>query len=206
MKQRRLAVCCYLTGENEETKDRERYFDYLKHPNDFRHFAPEVFDQLAEFDRARGGVVDSLTELQTRKILGNAFFLREEVPKQASLRRLWVDELVRSVRGANAVFLDPDYGIEGKRLTNKHVALPEIAAFRLPERALIIGHRQSGRKSEVKFLADRIRSIGCAPVEIIRVRLGTSRLYVIADHDSAMSELIATFVRKWGDRIKAYGG
>jgi hypothetical protein len=206
MKQRRLAVCCYLTRENEETEDRDRHFDYLKHPNDFRHFAPEVFDQLAEFDRARGGVVDTLTELQTSKILGNAFFLREEVPKRASLRRLWADELVRSVRGANLVFLDPDYGIEGKRLTNKHVALAEIAALRLPERALIIGHRQSGRKSEVKFLADRMRSLGCDPVEIIRLRLGTSRLYVIADHDAAMTELIATFVRKWGIRVKSYRG
>ena len=40
MKDRRLAVCWYLTGENWETKDRERHFDYAKHPEDFRHFAP----------------------------------------------------------------------------------------------------------------------------------------------------------------------
>jgi hypothetical protein len=206
MKDRRLAVCCHLAGENEETKDRERHFDYLKHPNDFRHFAPALFDQLAEFDGGRRGVVDPLTELQTSKILGNAVFLRKEVPKRVSLRRLWVAELVASVRGANLVFLDPDYGIEGKRLTNRHVALAEIAALRLPDRPLIISHRQSGRKSEVKFLADQMRSLRCDPVEIIRLRLVTSRLYVIADHDSAMSDLIASFVRKWGSRIKSYRG
>jgi hypothetical protein len=206
MKHRRLAFCCYLTGGNEETKDRERHFDYLKYPEDFRHFAPEVFDQLAEFCGGRRGVVDPLTELQTSRILGNAVFLRKEVPKGASLRRLWVDELVGSVCGANLVFLDPDYGIEGKRLTNRHVALAEIAALKLPGRALIIGHQQSGRRSEVKFLADRMRSLGCDPVEIIRLRLVTSRLYVIVDHDSAMSDLIATFVRKWGHRVKSYRG
>jgi hypothetical protein len=204
MKDRRLAVCWYLTDESEETKDLERHFDYLKRPDDFRHFAPELFDQLAEFDGGSGGIVDPLTELQMSKILGNAVFLRKEVPKRVSLRRLWVDELVASVRGFNLVFLDPDYGIESKQLTNRHVALAEIAALRLPDRALIIGHRQSGRKSEVKFLADQMRSLGCDPVEIIRVRLGTSRLYVIADHDSAMRELVARFVRKWGDRTKAY--
>ena len=107
-------------------------------------------------------------------------------------------------RGTNLVFLDPDCGIQGKRLTTGHVALAEIAALRSPDRALIIGHQQSGRRSEVKFLADQMRSLGCDPVEIVRLRLVTSRFYVIADHDSAMTELIATFVRRWGDRIKAY--
>jgi len=163
-----------------------------------------VFDQLAEFVGGSGGVVDPLTELNTRKILGNALFHRKEVPKGGSLRRLWVDELVGSARGANLVFLDPDCGIEGKRLTNKHVALAEIAALRLPGRALIIGHRQSGRRSEVKFLADQMRSLGCDPIEIIRLRLGTSRLYVIASHDSVMAELVATFARKSGNRAQHY--
>src|SRR5215467_7574064 len=204
MKDRRLAVCWYLTGENEETADRERHFDFLRHPDDFRHLAPEVFDQLAEFPAASGGVVDPFAKLQASGMLGNAVFIRHEVPKRVSLRRPWIDELVASVRGTNLVFLDRDHGIEGERLTNKHVALTEIAALRLPGRALIIGHRQSGRKSEVKFLADRMRSLGCDPVEIIRLRLVTSRLYIIADHDSAMTELIATFVRKWGNRIKSY--
>ena len=206
MKNRHLAVCWYLTGENEERKDRERHFDYLKHPDDFRHFAPELFDQLAEFDGGSGGVVDPLVELQMTGILGNAVFLRKKVPKRVSLRRLWADELVCSVRGANLVFLDPNYGIEGSRLTNRHVALAEIAALRQRDRALIIGRRQSGRRSVVKFLADRMRSVGCDPVEIIRLRFAASCFYVIADHDSAMAELIATFARKWGNRVKSYKG
>jgi hypothetical protein len=58
----RLAVCCYLMGGKYETKDRDRHFDYLKRPEDFRHFAPEIFDRLAAFD---GGVVDPLAKLQT---------------------------------------------------------------------------------------------------------------------------------------------
>ncbi len=112
--------------------------------------------------------------------------------------------LLNSVRDANLVFLDPDSGIQGKRLTTSHVALAEIAALRLPDRALIIGHQQSGRRSEVKFLADQMRSLGCDPVEIVRLRLVTSHFYIIADHDAAMTELIAAFARKWGDRIRSY--
>ncbi len=204
MKDRRLAVCWYLSSESVEAKDRDRHFDYLKRPDDFRHFAPEVFDQLVEFDGGSRALIDPLTELHMSKILENAVFLRQEVPRRAPLRRQWFDTLVDSVRGTNLVFLDPDCGIQGKRLTTGHVALAEIAALRLPDRALIIGHQQSGRRSEVKFLADQMRSLGCDPVEIIRLRLVTSRFYVIADHDSAMTELIATFVRRWGDRIKSY--
>jgi hypothetical protein len=201
MKDRRLAVCCYLTGGKYETKDRERHLDYLERPEDFRHFAPEVFDRLAAFD---DGVDDPLAKLQASGILGNAVFLRKEVPKRVSVRRLWGHELAASVGSADLVFLDPDRGIEGKRLTNRHVALAEIKALRLPGRALIIGHRPSGRKSEVKFLADQMHSLGCDPVEIIRLRLFSSHLYVIADHDSAMTASIATFARKWGARAKSY--
>ena len=178
MRDRRLAVCCYLRSENDEAKDRERHFDYLKHRDEFRHFAPELFDQLTEFDGGRRSVAAPLTELQTSKMLGNAVFLSKQVPKQVSLRRRWVDELVASAHGANLVFLDPDHGIQGKRLTDRHVALAEIAALRLPHRALIISHQQSDRQSEVKLLADRMRSHGRDPVEIIRLRLVTSRFYV----------------------------
>jgi hypothetical protein len=204
MKDRRLAVCWYLTGESGEAKDRERHFDYLKRPDEFRHFAPEVFDDLLEFDGGRAAFIDPLAELHLSRMLGNAVFLRQEVPRHASLRQQWLDVLVDSVRGTNLVFLDPDCGIQGKRLTTGHVALAEIAALRESNRALIIGHQQSGRRSEVKFLADQMRSIGCDPVEVIRLRLVTSRFYVVADHDAAMTALIGTFVKKWGDRVKSY--
>lgn len=204
MRDRRLAVCWYRTEDGDATKDRDRHFDYLKRPEDFRHLAPDVFDQLVEFDGGSRALIDPLTELHTSRILENAVFLRQAVPHRVSLRREWRGTLVESVRGTDLVFLDPDVGIQGKRLTTGHVALDEISALRSPERALIIGHQQSGRRSEVKFLFDQMRSLGCDPIEIIRLRLVTSRFYVIVDHDSAMTELIATFVRKWGDRIKYY--
>jgi hypothetical protein len=204
MKDRRLAACWYLTGESIVAKDRDRHFDYLKRRDEFRHFAPEVFDKLLEFDGGSRARLDPLAELHMSRILGNAVFFRQEVPQRAALRRQWLDTLVGSAHGANLVFLDPDVGIEGKRLTPSHVALAEIAALRLPDRALIIGHQQSGRRSEVKFLARQMRSLGCDPVEIIRLRLVAPRFYVIADHDPVMSERIKTFVRKRGDRTKSY--
>ena len=201
---RRLAVCWYLTGASDRTQTRERHFDYLNRPDAFRHLAPELYDQLLEFDRNRHSLADPLTVLQSSGILENVVFVRQEVPQKASLRPAWAARLANSVHGADLVFLDPDNGIEGRRLTNRHVALAEIAVLRQEGRALIIGHHQSGRKAEVKYLADRMKSLSCDVVEIVRLRLVMSWLYVIVDHDTAMTELISTFVRRWGSLAKSY--
>lgn len=204
MKGRRLAVCWYLSGDKKTSKDRDKHFNYLRRPGDFRHFDPDVFDRLVQFDGGSRAQIDPLTELHRSRILESAVFLRHQVPSRASLRGKWLDVLVNSVGSANLVFLDPDAGIQGKRLTPGHVALTEITALRSPDRALIIGHRHSGRRSEVKFIGDQMRSLGCNPIEIVRLRLVTSRFYVITDHDPAMVEMIEAFVRKWGDRVKSY--
>ena len=204
MQNRRLAVCWYLTGAGDGMRGQDKYFDYLGRPGEFRHLAPELFDQLAELVAGRRAVADPLTALQRSGVLENAVFLRQEVPKKASLRPLWAEWVVNSVNGANLVFLDPDNGIQGQRLTHRHVAFAEIAALRQKDRVLIIGHHQSGRKGEVKYLADQMKSLGCDSVEIVRLRLVTSCLYVILDQDMAMTELTATFVRKWGNWAKSY--
>jgi hypothetical protein len=204
MQGRRLAVCLYLTSANGALKDPGRHFDYLRRPEEFRHLAPELFDQFAELAASRSSTTDPLTALQMSGVLKNAAFHRHEVPKQTSLRPLWAELLVNSVGDANLVFLDPDRGIQGNRLTDRHVALREIAALRLKDRALVIGHRQSGRRAEVKYLADQMKSLGFDLVEIVRLRLATSYLFVILDQDELMAEVIATFARKWGNWVKSY--
>jgi hypothetical protein len=204
MKDRRLAVCWYLTGANGKTPVPAGQFDYLMRRDDFRPLAPEVFDRLEHIVGGIQTIADPVTALQKSGILEGAFFLRSEVPERVAERRRWIAGLVNSVGGANLVFLDPDNGIQGRRLTPKHVALAEIAALRRQDRALVIAHRQSGRRAEAKFLADQMRSLGCDPVEIIRIRLATSRFYVIADHDAAISDLIAAFSKKWGNWVRSY--
>jgi hypothetical protein len=204
MQGRRLAVCWYLTGDIDQTTNQDRYFEYLTRPHAFRHLAPELYDQLVEFLRNRHGLADPLAALQTSGVLRDAIFIRREVPKKASSRLLWAEGLANLVTGANLVFLNPDNGIEGRRLTKRHVALAEIAALRQKDRALIIGHHQSGRRAEVKYLADQMKSLGCDIVEIVRLRLVTSCLYVIVDHDRTMTELAATFVRRWGSLARSY--
>jgi hypothetical protein len=204
MQGRRLAVCFCLSGANGEGTDKTRHFDYLSQPDKFRHLAPELFDQLAEFAISRTSSPDPLFALRTSGILRDALFVRHRVPRQASLRPAWAELLVNSVGDADLVYLDPESGIQGNRLTNRHVALDEIAALRAKDRVLIVGHHQSGRKAEVKYLADRMKSLGCELVEIVRLRLVASHLFDIQDQDETMSEATAIFARRWGDWVRSY--
>ena len=201
---RHLSICMYLSGTNDEMIDRKKHFNYLSRPDEFRHLAPDLFDQLADYVGDHCSVNDPLMALQLSRVLENAVFLRHQVPAKTSHRSLWTEVLVNSVNGSNFVFLDPYNGIQGKRLTSRHVALAEIAALRRKDRVLVVAHRQSGRKAEVKYLADRIKSTGCDAVEIVRLRLVASCLYAILDQDEAMAEATASFVKKWGNWAKSY--
>ena len=69
------------------------------------------------------------------------------------------------------------------RLTPRHVALAEI---------------------EVRSIAERLRSIGCERLEIVRFRLVSSQFYVIVDYDSALDARISSFAKKWGNWVKIY--
>ena len=203
MEGRRLAICWYLTGQSNHEHER-RYFDYLDRPGDFRHLAPEIFDVLKEITSDNRSETSRIAALENSGLLNGALFHSKKVPKRASLRQLWAKELIESTSEADLVFLDPDNGIQGRRITPKHVALAEIAALRRQGRALVIVQRQSGRQAEPKFIAEKLKSLGCRRIELIRFRLVSSRFFVVADHDVAISERIASFSRKWGNWIQTY--
>jgi hypothetical protein len=198
-----LAVCWYLTN-GESGGKHDKSFDYLKRPDEFRHLAPEIFDALTSLvERAPGGT-RGVDALEASGLLADAIFHRTMVPRPLRLRRAWSEQLVQAVREAGLVFLDPDNGIEGTRLSPKHVALSELAALRRHDRTLVFVQRQTGRPSEVSFLANRLWSIGCRRIELVRFRLVASRFCIVTDHDDAMAERIADFARKWGKWVTMY--
>jgi hypothetical protein len=197
---RRLAVCWYMNGQQNEAAHQDRSFAYLRRPDDFRHLAPKVFDTLREIVDGTPPYCRRIRTLEA--LLDGSVFHGREVPRRASSRAIWSKQLIESVGEADLVFLDPDNGIQGKRLTPKHVALFEISALRRPGRALVIAQRQLGRRAGV--LAEQLQALGCRRIELIRFRLVSSRFYVVADHDLAMSDRIASFARKWGDWVKTY--
>ncbi len=201
---RRLAICWYVTRQRNEPARDDRYFAYLERPDEFRHFAPEIYDALRAIVHGARPDPSGITALQASGLLEGALYHSIVVPQRVLRRKSWGEELVRAIDDADFVFLDPDNGLQGKRLTPKHVALAEIAALRRPQRMIILGQRQSGRRSEPKYLAECMRSLGCARIELIRFRLVSSRFYIVADHDPVVSEQIAVFARKWGNWVSTY--
>jgi hypothetical protein len=176
----------------------------LNRPGDFRHLAPEIFDVLKEIASDDQPKISRIHALENSGLLNGALFHSKEVPNRASLRQIWAKEMIEATNEADLLFLDPDNGIQGRRITPKHVALAEIAALRRQGRALVMVQRQSGRQAEPKYLAEKLQSLGCRRIELIRFRLVSSRFFVVADHDVAISQRIAAFSRKWGNWIQTY--
>ena len=201
---RRLGICWYLTGQRAKRPLPEKHFAYLKRSDEFRNLAPEIFDTLKSIIESSTVGSSYVAALEASGVLKDALFHREQVPRRFILREGWSTSLVDSVAKANLVFLDPDNGIQGRRLTPKHVALAEITALRRQDRTLVTVQHQSGRKLEAKFIAEQLKSIGCERLELIRFRLVSSQFYVIIDYDDALDERILSFAQKWGNWVKIY--
>lgn len=204
MEGRRLAVCWYLTNGERDDERNGRSFDYLTRPGEFRHLAPDIFDALSTISAQSCVGSRNVAALEASGLLPGAVFHRTEVPRPLALRRQWGDELVTAVGDADLVFLDPDNGIQGNRLSPKHVALSELAALRKQNRMIVFAQRQTGRRSQISLLAGRLWSLGFTRIELVRFRLIASRFYVVADHDQVWVERIGEFARKWGKWVKTY--
>jgi hypothetical protein len=193
-----------MTNGEVDDERSSKSFDYLERPEEFRHLAPEIFDTLHRIFGESGARVRGVPALEGSGLLPNAVFHRTAVPRALELRRQWSEELIGAIGDADLVFLDPDNGIQGTRLTPKHVALAEFGTLRRPDRMLVFAQRQTGRRSQVSALARQLWSIGCKRIEVVRFRLIASRFYVVTDHDEATAGRIAEFARKWGKWVEMY--
>jgi len=208
---RRIGIIWYLTSELKENNNDGIHLNYLANPERFRELDCVLFGLLnsfhAEFKKIQ--MRESVKRREQYKLLRDACYFSHEVPVDRAHRRKWFKKVLESkIADSKILFLDPDKGIEGTRLTEKHVALEELAELRNLRKPLIIYHHQSrmrgGAPVEAKMLGEKVRSIGCERVEIVRLRPYSSRFYIIADHDDAISATLATFVSRWQGLIEVY--
>ncbi|MGH6675565.1 MAG: hypothetical protein ACRECE_04970 [Xanthobacteraceae bacterium] len=208
---RRIGIIWYLTSELNEKNNDGIHLKFLGKPERFKELDCVVFDALnsfqAEFEKDSNA--RSIKRLEQRGFLSNACYFSHEVPVDRWRRTEWFKKILQSeIVQSDILFLDPDNGIEGRRLTNKHVALAELAQLRNVRKPMIIYHHQSrirgGAPVEAAMLFEKVRSIGCDPVEIVRLRPYSSRFYVIAEHDDAISASLSTFVSRWQGLIEVY--
>jgi hypothetical protein len=197
-KGRRLGVCWYKTNDPREKNNDGKHTTYLNEPDRFRFLDPFVFDELKKIVNTPHR---SIAAVEMSGLLRDAIFHDVEVPGKSS-RPSWTETLKAKITNCDLVFLDPDNGIEGSRLTPKHVAVSELSALRDKNRVLVVYHHQGRRQAhaEADMLRRKVTNAGWSPVELVRFRLFSSRFYVIAGHDSGMRRRIGDFVSKWGEQ------
>jgi hypothetical protein len=198
----RLGVCWYKTTDPRENKNDGRHIKYLSRKDEYHSLEPVVFDTLKT-------IVDSqcrsIAALEQSGLLPGAVFHDTEVPAN-SFRPSWATKMADEMTCCDFIFLDPDNGMEGKALTNKHVAISEIRRLKKKNRVLVLYHHQGRRPAceEADMLRQKVMEAGYSPVELIRFRPFSSRFYVVAGHRSNISKAIEAFVAKWGKRRIAH--
>lgn len=122
------AICWMLTP-NDERRDGHRV-DYLREPDTWRRFDPEVFDCL------RSAVLElderNISVLENSGLLSNTTFFSKLLVDDSDKRRRYFDEFLRLSRGKELVFFDPDNGLEvksvryGKKGASRYLYLREV--------------------------------------------------------------------------------
>ena len=186
----RLGVAWWLFPDEAHNGD-GRHIGYLNHPEQWRHFDPDLFDILVD-------VVSSgqrnLRALEASDILPGAIFAaRSSHPMGRSLsgagRHEWFVRMKDSLTEADLLFVDPDNGLEpagyshGSAKAGKSVLLSELHELARPGRCLIVYHHHSRRKGghqcEIVYWAERLRAAGFATVDALRARPYSPRVYFL---------------------------
>lgn len=208
---RRLGICWYRTDGSGESNNDGRHLAYLRRPDRFRQLDPECFDALGSFvedfraDRCRRAI-ESLEALAL--LPSDSLFHGKLCPGLPVARQDWAARMVKSMEGANLIFLDPDNGLEGAALSPKSTAIADLVALRRSGRALLLYHHQSRRAGgavvEAAHVARRLAEAGFARVDTIRLRPYSSRFYFLLEANTALRGRLQEFAVGWGKRAQLY--
>lgn len=109
----RLGVAWWLHPDEDHNKD-GRHIGYLQRPDEWRHFAPPLFDALAEIVAANQRDVAAL---EATDLLRGAIFASGMIPSYRPIagrrrsRQEWFAGIRRKLLGCDLVFVDPDNGL-----------------------------------------------------------------------------------------------
>lgn len=160
----RIGVCWMLTPDDGGADGGK--LAYLKQPDRFRHYNPELFDILAhaagEPDRRR------LQSIEDSGAIAGADYYNETLPDDVPGRAAFMGRCSTRFRDADLVFFDPDNGLEvslpkGRKNSSKYLYLDEIAAFYDMRKSLLI-YQHFPRVERAAFMSQRAEQLrGVAP-------------------------------------------
>lgn len=208
-----LGVGWWLHPESGPPGD-GRHVGYLSEPKKWRSLDEDLFEALNEVVTLGKRKVAAL---EAAALVPGATYFNDEVPVAAppSARRekraIWFAKMKKALEGCNLVFLDPDNGLEpagfsyGAAVAGKCVSLAELRELRRDGRALIVYHHQTrrrgGHREEVNYWSDRLRDLGFSPVDALRSKSFSPRVFFILGGDETLRRRAAALSEQWGELL-----
>ena len=196
---------------DETRKADGRFVEYLEDRDQWGSHDPELFDCLSALVKGGRRCVGAIEE---ECVLKDAVFAGHEMrdfrskPKRSEFREQWLLTIEASLKGCDAVFVDPDNGLyeaskpdwsedtmwkrilpsEAKRLARSSAACP---------RTLIVYHhntrRKGGHAKEVDYWKGKLGSDTLA----VRWRGRSPRTFFVVNPQQGMCSRLNDFMARW---------
>lgn len=181
---------------------------YLKKPEDWRSFDPELFDLLQE------KVQEEQRDLGALGTSGlfpkNTEFW--DLPFTGSNRESYFEYVAKASAGKDILFLDPDNGIGTEKIkpgSDKHVLVDDIRALHRPDQSLVIFQhypRGLAKLDRCAFANDKAQQLfHCVPAKTIYSVRGkrTALLVVVMDTQEAqIIKALGTLQDRWAGKVQ----
>ena len=202
----RCLVGWMLTPDDGRTDG--RFVEFLGSPSKWRHFDPELFDDLRDTVIERGS--RHVKAFEDSGLLPRGGFFSEVVPDPIPDRDSWFQRLLATSSGHDLVFLDPDNGIEvksipkGAKNSSKYVYWSELAAL-YEQGASLLVYQHFPRRPRRAFTASQACRLA-QEVGVDRVlAFSTSNvLFLLAPqgrHEKALLSPAQTVAQAWNGQI-----
>lgn len=189
----RIGVCWMLTPDDAGADGGK--LAYLRQPERFRDFDPELFDILAhaagEPDRRR------LQTIEDSGAISGAAYYNETLPDDTAGRTAFMERCASKFRDADLVFFDPDNGLEvslpkGRKNSSKYLYLDEVAAFYDAGKSILV-YQHFPRVERKAFLAsctERLRAV--APGSAVWAFTTSHVVFLLLVHPESPARLAVT--------------
>lgn len=200
-----LAINWYKVSPKTLNKQNDgRYIDYLSQPKQYRYYDTVLFDTLQTIVLKESQ--RTICEIEKSGLL-DAIFFSDNISIN---RSLWHQNALKKTEKADVVFLDPDNGLETKKMHNadnaaeKHVKWNELKVYYDRGQSVILyQHRPQMMKKEVciknvlEFSNTYLMSDNTYILEFPKY---TNRFYfffVHSKHNSCIKQIYDLMLKDW---------
>jgi hypothetical protein len=207
----RLGVAWYLHPDEGHNND-GKHVDYLRHPLEWRHLDPEVFDTLRTLVESKKR---NVVEIENADILPNVTFSSDRLQsfsasfnERSRWRKEWFSNVEFELSECDAIFVDPDNGIRssdnfryGTKRHWKSVPVHEISKLANGRLCVVYHHNTrypGGHAKEIQHWLSELEGASCA----LQWRAYSSRTFFVLNAKEDELERMNSFSDRWGDKCE----